>query len=103
VTPPVAAPLVGSPPPPPTATPLTPTKTYDTEHHLAGKPAAIVDLFERLDAIGLSLGPDLARRPTKMYVGYYVGKWWAVFTAVVQKAKILVYINIPPSRGSALD
>jgi len=103
--------LVGSPPvekplpESPTAKPPTDAakkRTYAVEDHTGKRPASIVDLFEKLDAFALSLGPDVVRRPTKYYIGYYAGKK-SFFTAELQKAKIWVYLSIPPSEATPWD
>jgi len=92
--------LVGSPPPPPSPPQLPPSvpptgstatssalpkKSYDVQHHTAKKPVAIVDLYEQVDAYAMSLGPDVVRRPTKMYIGYFAGK--KSFATVVAEGK----------------
>jgi predicted transport protein len=105
---PPAEPVVGSPPParPAPAVPPAPPgtqedkggrerKTYELGHHLARKPSAIIDLFERLHAMATGFGPDVTHRPTKWYIGYYAGKR-SFMTAELQQAKILVYLSIPP-------
>jgi predicted transport protein len=46
----------------------------------------------------LGLGPDITRRPTKMYIGYFVGKK-SFCTVELQKAKIWVYMSIPPGEA----
>jgi len=106
--------VVGSPPPliqPKTGTAppkghaakgSTDKKVYDLEHHVSKKPAAIVDLFEELDAFAASLGPDVVRRPTKYYIGYYAGKK-SFFTAELQKGRIWIYLSLPPSEATPWD
>ena len=70
--------------------------TYSVEHHTGKKPSAIVDLFQQVDAFATTLGPDVQRRPTKLYIGYMVGKR-SFFTLELQQSKILVYLSIPPA------
>jgi predicted transport protein len=71
---------------------------YPLDHHLAVKPAAIVDLFEQVDAHGQSLGGDVTRRIRKFYVGYYAGsKERSFFTAEVQRQKIWIYLSLDPT------
>jgi predicted transport protein len=49
-----------------------------------------------VDAFAMALGPDVARRPTKMYIGYFAGKK-SFFTMELQKTRIWVYLSIPPA------
>jgi predicted transport protein len=99
-------PIAGTPPEPdlktspkPKAPPSAPAKKqYEVAFHTAKKPSGIVDLFERADAFAMALGPDVERRPTKMYVGYRAGKR-SFFTMELQKTRIWVYLSIPPSEA----
>jgi predicted transport protein len=101
-----AEPVVGTPPPrrqagkPPSTDEAgqRPKKVYEVAQHLERKPAHIVDLYERLDALAMNLGPDVSRRPTKLYIGYWAGKR-SFFTAEIQKARIWIYISLPPSEA----
>jgi predicted transport protein len=69
------------------------------EHHTGGKPAAVVDLFEQLDAYGQSLGGDVTRRIRKFYIGYFAGsKERSFFTAELQRQKIWVYLGLDPTK-----
>ena len=83
------------------APPKTAAKGFTLESHTGGKPAAIVDLFEQLDEYGRSLGADVERRLLKFYIGYYVGK--AFFTLELQRQRILIYLNLHPSKASWND
>jgi hypothetical protein len=40
-------------------------KEFTLDHHLGGKPAAMVDLFEQIDEFARSLGADVSRRIRK--------------------------------------
>lgn len=79
--------------------PPGPRKEYPLDHHLAGKPAAIVDLFEQVDEFGRSLGPDVSRRIRKQYVGYFAGKR-SFCTTEVQRRRLLIYLNLDPTKTS---
>lgn len=68
---------------------------YPLSHHVEGKPIAIVDLFERLDEYGRSLGADVSRRIRKQYIGYFRGKK-SFFTLEVQRQRIIVYLALDP-------
>ena len=76
--------------------------TFTLEHHLAGKPAAIVDLFEQVDEFGRNLGTDVSRRIRKFYVGYFRGKR-SFFTVEVQRRRLIVYLNLDPTQASPWD
>jgi predicted transport protein len=76
-----------------------PKKEYDVAWHTAKKPSGIVDIFEQVDAFAMALGPDVERRPTKMYVGYRAGKK-SFFTMELQKTRIWVYLSIPPGEAN---
>jgi hypothetical protein len=69
---------------------------YPLSHHLDGKPTAIVDLFERLDEYGRSLGADVTRRIRKNYVGYFRGKR-SFFTLETQRQRVIVYLSLDPA------
>ncbi len=71
-------------------------KEYSLEHHLGGKPSAMVDLFEQVDEFGRSLGPDVSRRLRKQYVGYFAGKR-SFFTVEVQRLRLILYLNLDPT------
>jgi predicted transport protein len=77
--------------------PSTPPKSqeYDIDHHLGGKSALIRELFEELDKLAPTLGPDVSRRIRKQYVGYFRGKR-SFFTAETQKQRIIVYLGLDP-------
>lgn len=95
---PMSAPVPTSTPKskPPSGKPPRGGKEYPLDHHLAGKPAAIDDLFEQLDQIGRELGADVTRRVRKWYVGYYAGKR-SFFTIEVQRQRLLLYLNLEPA------
>ena len=80
-----------------TVGPPTPPRgqEYELEHHLGGKSALIRELFEELDKFAFTLGPDVARRVRKQYVGYFRGKR-SFFTAETQKQRIIVYLGLDP-------
>ena len=92
---PVAPPTVV---PGPKKPPEKPPKGQDRsiDHHVLGKPAAIVDLFERMDEFGRSLGPNVSRRVRKFYVGYFAGKR-SFFTIEVQRQRLILYLNLDPT------
>ena len=101
-----SGPLVGTatphqPKPLPGGKPTVAT-VYDVKFHTEKRPAAIGDLFEQLNSLALGLGADVSRRVKKVYIGYFVGKK-SFFTAELQKAKILVYISIPPAEAKPWD
>jgi len=95
-----AAALVGGAPPeagspkPQAKTPTSSTKkVYSVEHHTGKKPTVILALFQEIDAFALALGPDVERRPTKTYIGYFAGKK-SFFTLELQKTKIYAYVSL---------
>jgi predicted transport protein len=69
---------------------------YSLDQHLAGKPASIIDLFERLDEFARGLSNDIGRRIRKQYVAYFAGKR-SFFTLEPRKARIIVYLNLDPT------
>jgi predicted transport protein len=71
-------------------------KEYPLGHHLDGKPAAIVDLFEQVDEYARSLGSDVSRRVRKQYVGYFRGKR-SFCTVELQRQRAIVYLNLEPT------
>ena len=71
-------------------------KEYSLEHHLGGKPSAMVDLFEQVDEFGRSLGPTVSRRIRKQYIGYFAGKR-SFFTVEVQRQRLIIYLNLDPA------
>jgi predicted transport protein len=79
-------------------TPPSPKKIWTVEYHLARKPAAIVDLFEKVDALAMALGADDSRRPAKLYIGYYAGKR-SFCTIELQKQKVWLYLSLPPGEA----
>jgi predicted transport protein len=89
-------------PKPPVGNPPGGSKEYPLDHHLAGKPAAIVDSFEQLDQFGRELGADVTRRVRKQYVGYFAGKK-SFFTIEVQRQRVLVYLNLDPTTVQPWD
>jgi predicted transport protein len=89
-------------PKPPTGTPPGGGKEYPLEHHLAAKPAAILDSFEQLDQFGRELGADVTRRIRKQYVGYFAGKK-SFFTIEVQRQRLLLYLNLDPKTTKPWD
>lgn len=72
-------------------------KDYSLSHHLSGKPAAVVDLFEQVDEFARSLGADVSRRIRKFYVGYFAGKR-SFCTVEVQRQGLLIYLNLDPTK-----
>jgi predicted type IV restriction endonuclease/predicted transport protein len=94
---PVGAPNV--PPGPkklPDKPPPTPKKELPLDHHLGGKPAAMVDLFEQADEFGRGLGADVSRRVRKYYIGYYAGRR-SFLTIEVQRQRLILYVNLDPT------
>jgi predicted transport protein len=69
---------------------------YPLDHHLGGKPAAMVDLFEQVDEFGRSFGADISRRIKKFYVGYFAGKR-SFFTVEIQRQRLILYLNLDPT------
>jgi predicted transport protein len=89
-------------PKPPVGKPSGAGKEYALDHHLAGKPAAVVDSFEQLDQFARELGADVSRRIRKQYVGYFAGKK-SFFTLEVQRQRVLVYLNLDPTTAKPWD
>ncbi len=71
-------------------------KDFSLDHHLSGKPAAMVDLFEQTDEFARSLGADVSRRIRKFYVGYFAGKR-SFLTVEVQRQRLILYLNLNPT------
>jgi predicted transport protein len=89
-------------PKPPVGKPPTSGKEYSLDHHLAGKPAVIVDNFEQLDQFGREIGADVSRRIRKQYIGYFAGKR-SFFTIEVQRQRLLLYLNLDPASVKPWD
>lgn len=81
----------------PPQSPPGPKKEYLLDHHLAGKSAAIADLFERVDEFGRQLGADVTRRIRKQYIGYFAGKR-SFFTINVRHQRLVIYLNLDPTK-----
>jgi predicted transport protein len=77
-------------------------KIYEITHHSKNKPSTVVDLFQRLDTYAIARGSDVERRVLKMYIGYFVGKK-SFFTTNLQKAKLQVYLSLPPQEVQPWD
>lgn len=91
------APASPQPPKPPTSAPTAAgKKEFSIKHHLDGKPAAIVDMFEQLDEYGRSLGADVSRRVRQNYIAYFRGKR-SFFTVELQRQRTLVYLTLEPA------
>ena len=73
------------------------TDGYSVSAHTKNIPAGMIDLYERLDSLARSLSPAVECRAQKAYIGYYASKR-SFFTLKIQKAKIRVWISLPPSR-----
>lgn len=93
---------IGPKPTPPVGTPPGGGKEYALDHHLAAKPAAIVDSFEHLDQFGRGLGADVSRRVRKQYVGYFAGRR-SFFTVELQRQRVIVYLNLDPATAQPWD
>lgn len=85
---------------PPDTSPTVKGKDYPLDHHTGGKPAEIVNLFQELDDFTRSLGTDVTRRVRKFYVGYFEGKR-SFCTIELQRARIIIYLNLPPDPTQA--
>ncbi len=92
---PASAKLASAIPAPGKAAP-TPGKEYPLDHHLEGKPAAIVDLFEQFDEFVRSLGANVSRRVRKQYLGYFNGKR-SFCTIELQRQRAIIYLNLDPT------
>jgi predicted transport protein len=90
---PTAAPAKAKKPP---EKPPKKGKELSVDHHLGGKPAAMVDLFEQADEFARNLGADVSRRIRKFYVGYFAGKR-SFFTIEVQRQRLILYLNLDPT------
>jgi len=95
---PSAKPVPTKPKKPP-AKPPPKGKEFPLEHHVGGKPAAMVDLFEQVDEFARSLGADISRRIRKFYVGYYAGKR-SFLTVEIQRQRLILYLNLDPTTAS---
>ncbi|HCP61373.1 MAG TPA: hypothetical protein DIU14_02735 [Actinobacteria bacterium] len=82
------------PPPAPTPGPGLGGSPYTLEHHLAGKPQAIVDLFHQVDAKLMGLGPDISVRYLKYYVSYTRGKR-SVVSVHLWQSRIDLFASMP--------
>jgi predicted transport protein len=94
--------VVGSPSVAPAKSKPKAPATHALAGHTAKVPAVIVDLFEKVDAFAKALGPDVSQRPAKYYIGYFVGKASFV-TLNLKKAKISVYVSVPPAEAEGWD
>jgi predicted transport protein/predicted type IV restriction endonuclease len=74
-------------------------KPFPLDHHVGGKPAAMVDLFEQVDEFARSLGADVTRRIRKFYIGYFGGKRSFV-TVEIQRKRLILYLSVPPTTAS---
>jgi predicted transport protein len=83
-------------PRPPSNSPAKGRQEYSVAHHLDGKSASIIDLFEQMDEYGRSLGADVSRRVRKQYFGYFRGKR-SFFTIEVQRQRVLLYVSLDPT------
>jgi len=68
---------------------------YTLDYHTDGKPAEVLNVFQALDEYGRSLESDVSRRIRKFYVGYFAGRR-SFFTVELQRARVIVYLNLPP-------
>ena len=68
--------------------------------HLAGKPAAIVELFDRLDEYGCSFGDDAMRRVGEHQVAYLRGRQLC-FTLELQHHRIVMRLPLDPAAVQA--
>jgi predicted transport protein len=69
---------------------------YDLDHHLGNKSALIKELFDEVNAFGISVGGDVTRRIGKQYIAYFRGKR-SFFTIELQHQRALVYLALDPS------
>jgi|AntDryMetagUQ889_1029465.scaffolds.fasta_scaffold01243_2 predicted transport protein len=74
-------------------------KEFSLDHHLNGKPAAMVDLFEQIDEFARGLGADVSRRIRKFYVGFFVGKR-SFCTVEIQRQRVTVYLSLDPTKAA---
>jgi len=70
-----------------------PRVSYDLEHHTAGKPEAIVDLFNKLDQRLMAFGPDVERVFRKEYINYKVKK--SFVTLRLDRGQLVMYAAVP--------
>jgi predicted transport protein len=89
---PASKPAVGPPVPPR-------GQEYKLEHHLGNKSALMRELFEEIDKHAFTLGPDVARRIRKQYIGYFRGKR-SFFTVEIQQRRLIVYMSLDPAAVS---
>lgn len=66
--------------------------TFGLEHHTTGKPEAIVDLFGKLDARLMALGPDVERVFLKQYVNYKCKRSFA--TLRLDKGRLVMCVSM---------
>ncbi len=66
--------------------------SFSLEHHTAGKPEAIVDLFGKLDARLMALGPDVERVFLKQYVNYKIKRSFA--TLRLDKGRLVMCVSM---------
>lgn len=85
-----AQPTAPGPPPPPKG------QEYPLDHHLGNKSALIKEIFDEINAFGMSLGGDVTRRIRKHYLGYFRGKK-SFFTVELQHQRVLVYASLAPA------
>jgi len=78
------------PDPPPTAKP-----EYTLEDYFAGKPAAVVDLFTKLDGRVLQLDESVRRVHRKQYIAYQVGKR-TICSVIPQRKRLRLVLPLDP-------
>jgi predicted transport protein len=77
----------------PVVTPATPKPGYDLAYHTSGKPKAIVDLYEQLDARLRSTG-DVQVTYLKQYINYATAKK-SFATVQLFRDRLKLYYSIP--------
>jgi len=75
--------------------PLPGRPTHSLEHHLGGKPPAMVELFAKLEEAVLGLDPGLQLVVRKQYVGFQLGKR-TVCSVIPQKRRLRVVLPLDP-------
>ena len=74
---------------------------WTLDHHLAGKPTQVRDLYEKLDEQVMGLGDDVRRTFSKFYINYSVKTSFS--TVQVGRSLIKIYMSVPLETLGDLD
>jgi hypothetical protein len=78
---------------------ISPERELSLDHHVAGKPAAMVDLFEQIDEFGSQPGSGYLPPNTQAVCRLFHWKR-SFFTVEIQRQRLIVYLGLDPSAVS---